>query len=222
MFQKAAQAAKVLDSQLFGALAKNYENLLETEILSDCESVLDVACGSASPIRGFSHRLKHSVGVDGFEPSIEKSRQAGIHSEYRKMNVLEIGDKFAPGSFDAVVALDLIEHLEKPDAQKLIQMMERIAAKKIIIFTPNGFLPQGEFENNAYQRHVSGWSVSEMRELGYKVYGVNGWKPLRGEFARVRFKPETLWNRISWLTQPLVLNRPEMAFQILCVKEKGK
>jgi len=98
-------------------------------------------------------------------------------------------------------------------------MMEEIATKKVIIFTPNGFLPQGEYDNNPWQIHHSGWDVEEMQDLGYNIIGINGWKPLRGEYARINYKPLFLWTLLSDITQLFVRNNPKYAFQILCVKE---
>ena len=187
------------------------------KVLSNCESLLDVGCGSFSPIASFSKSF-YSVGVDAFVPSIEKSRKLGIHNKYYNIDVLDIGKKFKENSFDCVLASDLIEHLSKEDGFKLIEMMEKIAKKKVVIFTPNGFLPQGEYNNNPWQVHKSGWSVEEMRRRGYKVIGINGWKPLRGERARIKYKPKLFWLIFSILTIPLVRNHPTKAFQILCVK----
>ncbi|HEU4719048.1 MAG TPA: SAM-dependent methyltransferase, partial [Bacteroidia bacterium] len=117
------------------------------------------------------------------------------------------------------VASDLIEHLEKEDGYRLIEMMEKLAAKKVVIFTPNGFLEQREYDGNKYQVHLSGWDVEEMEKLGYKVKGINGWKPLRGEFAVIRWWPKVFWGRISLLTQKRMETRPKKAFAILCTKE---
>jgi hypothetical protein len=135
------------------------------------------------------------------------------------MNVLEIADYFEPGSFDCVLASDLIEHLEKEDGLKLMRSMELIARKKVIIFTPNGFLPQSAYEGNDYQIHRSGWEIEEMQSFGYRITGINGWKPLRGELAAPRFYPKPLWARISLLTQPFTTRNPHHAFQMLCVKD---
>jgi SAM-dependent methyltransferase len=182
-----------------------------------CQSLLDVGCGSGSPIKSFSHKM-HCVGVDAFAPSIEKSEKQGIHKEYHEMKVLDIGKKFGPGSFDCVLATDLIEHLSKEDGIKLIEMMERIAKKTVIIFTPNGYLPQGKYENNPWQVHLSGWTAEEMVGRGYRVIGISGWKPLKGEYAEVRFWPKLFWNNLSEFSQLFVRNRPEHAFHLLCVK----
>ena len=58
-----------------------------------------------------------------------------------------------------------------------------------------------------------------MKSMGYHVIGINGWKPLRKEYAAVRFQPKYFWLLVSHLTQIFVRNRPEHAFQILCIKE---
>jgi len=203
--------------KLYYNIFKNYEKELE-KLTLDCKSLLDVGCGNNSPIKHFSNKL-YTVGVDAYIPSIEKSKNQGIHNDYLNIDVMDIGKKIHPKSFDCVLASDLIEHLTKENGLKLIKMMEEIATKKVIIFTPNGFLPQGEYDNNPWQIHHSGWDVEEMQDLGYKIIGINGWKSLRGEYAIIKFKPIFLWTLLSDITQLYVRNKPKYAFQILCVKE---
>ncbi|MCM8802024.1 MAG: SAM-dependent methyltransferase, partial [Candidatus Omnitrophica bacterium] len=107
---------------------------------------------------------------------------------------------------------------------ELIEKMEKIAKKKVIIFTPNGFLPQKEYENNPWEVHRSGWTAEEMKKMGYKVIGISGWKSLwkflRGERAEIKLKPKWFWYLILDITQFFTKNHPEKAFQILCIKEK--
>ena len=188
--------------------------------VGDCKSLLDVGCGSSSPIKLFSKNL-YSVGVDMFEPYIKKSKTRKIHSEYYKIGALDIGKVFDDESFDCVFAGDLIEHLDKKDGLSLLKMMERVAKEKVIIFTPNGFLPQNERDGNKLQIHKSGWSIEEMRSMGYDVIGINGWRPLRGSDTAIRFKPKFFWRIISDMTQFFVRNKPKYACQILCIKNIG-
>ncbi len=209
---------KKLLQKIYYRIFNNDEVELEKS-LEGCRSLLDIGCGSNSPIKSFSKKF-YCVGVDAFLPSIEKSKKQGIHDKYYNINVLDIGEKFEPNSFDCVLASDLIEHLTKEEGIDLLNMMERIAKNKIVIFTPNGFLSQGEYENNRWQIHKSGWTAQEMEKRGYRVIGINGWKPLRGEYAELRFCPKLFWLLISDITQIFVRNRPAMAFQILCVKTK--
>jgi hypothetical protein len=196
-----------------------YHRALEQSLVGSCQSVLDVGCGWDSPLQVFSSRIPLTVGVDGFAPSLERSRQRGIHTRYEQLELLEIGQRFAPGSFDGVVALDVIEHFEKPDGWRLLEAMERIARKRVIVFTPNGFLPQGEHEDNPWQVHRSGWTAEDFLPRGYRVLGLNGWKGLRGERAEVRLG--RLGARLSQLSQPLVTYQPRLAFQLLAVRELG-
>ena len=210
---------KACDAAVFGRFRWQYERLLEREVIPSCRTLLDVGCGAESPIRSFSHRLEHSVGVDRFEAALDESRRQAIHSSYVCVDILELAGRFAPRSFDCVLASDVIEHLEKADGLRLMHSMEAIARRKVIVFTPNGFQPQGAVGGNPYQVHRSGWTVDEMRGYGYRVIGVNGWKPLRTELAAPRWRPRPLWGRVSYLTQPFTTRRPELAFQMLCIKD---
>jgi SAM-dependent methyltransferase len=216
----AAGLLRRLDRALFGEPFGRYYRALE-RACDGCESILDVGCGAESPVRFFSGRLRRSVGVDLHEPSLEASRRAGIHGEIVRAGVLEIEERFGPKSFDAVVALDVIEHLSKPEGLRLLAQMESLARRRVVVFTPNGFLPQGALEGNELQRHLSGWDTGEMRALGYEVLGMTGWRPLRGEEALPAWRPRFLWERLARWTEPFVRDRPQAAFQLLCVKRLG-
>lgn len=199
-------------------LLKKYEDELE-QAVGDCRTLLDVGCGDDSPIQGFSQRIE-CTGVDAFEPSIEKSRAKQIHRRYFKMDIREVAKEFKPGAYDCVLASDVIEHLPKEEGDVFLHSLETIAKRRVIIFTPNGFLAQGEYDKNPWQVHLSGWTVDEMRTRGYRVIGLRGWKPLRKEYAAIRYKPKFFWLLISAFTQWFVRNRPEHSFQILCIKDK--
>ena len=208
---------KSLLKKLFHELFPNYLRAFR-KALKGMDTLLDVGCGANSPVQYLSPK-PHVVGLDAFMPSIEKSKAKGIHHEYLNMNFSELEDDIEPNSFDCVLANDVIEHLEKEDGIKFIETLEKIAKKRVIIFTPNGFVPQQPFEGNPWQRHLSGWSVEEMRARGYQVYGVNGWKALRGEMCEIKYRPKLFWLVISYLTQPLTYIVPGLAYQIFCIKE---
>jgi len=195
---------------------------LESEVVGKCATAIDLGCGKDSPLKFFSNELKYSLGVDSHMPSIASSMKSGIHSEYIASDILETCRKITDNSFDCALALDLIEHLEKEDGEKLLKEMARIAKKRIIIYTPNGFLKQTVFEDNQAQKHLSGWSVKEMKKFGFKVYGMSGLKILRKEMGEIKYRPRLIWRFISFLTQVPVYFLPTLAFQILCVKTLNK
>ena len=218
-FRKGGAILRAADTGVFGVSFAQYFRAIEETIADGtCQTLLDIGCGERSPIFRFSKSIPRTTGVDSHLPSIERSRAEGIHTDYVQMNIAEIGSRFAPGSFDCVVALDVIEHFEKADGLRLLDDMERIARKKVVIFTPNGFVAQEATPDNPHQLHRSGWSVSEMRARGYEVRGIGGWRPLRGAYALPRIHPYWLTERLSLLTERFFESRPEHAFQILCTR----
>jgi len=202
---------------------KIYLNIFPTyskelkKLMSGCNSLLDVGCGSNSPIKYIKNK-PYSVGVDGFGPSLQKSKEQKIHDKYIKININKLDEKIKQKSYDCVLASDVIEHFEKKQANELLKKMEKIAKKKVIIFTPNGFIPQGRFERNPWQIHKSGWNQKEMIEKGYSVIGFSGLKKLRGNFSGIKYRPKLMWRIISDITQLYTRKHPKLAFSLLCNK----
>lgn len=189
--------------------------------LKGCNSVLDVGCGSWSPLAKVKKNF-YSEGFDINRPSIQKIERTKTHDKYKIGDAQKIDEFYGPSSFDAVMALDLIEHLEKKNGLSLLKKMEAIAKEKVIILTPNGFIKQASIKDNPYQVHQSGWTVEEFKKLGYKVYGQRGLKFIRGEYASIKFKPWFFWGCLSTLSQLLVYRFPRFAYQLLAIKELTK
>jgi len=126
---------------------------------------------------------------------------------------------FRPGSVDAAIALDVIEHLERDAALGLIAGLERVARRRVVIFTPNGFVPQPPEPENPHQEHRSGFTADEMRALGYRVRGIHGLGCLCGPFAQSRWRPGLFWRRVSDLTALPVYFLPRLAFALFCTKD---
>jgi hypothetical protein len=160
------------------------------------------------------------VGIDGYEPSVEKAKRLHTHDEMVQGDVRDLSRYFRPKQFDACVGLDVIEHVVKPDGMKMMRDMEKIAAKKVILFTPCGFLQQRHTANDDLQEHLSGWEPAEMAGYGYQVAGFLGPKKLRGEYHAIKGRPRSFWSIISLLAHFMwTRTHPEKAAAILCVKE---
>lgn len=183
--------------------------------LSDCNTVLDLGCGYNSSIQHC--KVPFSVGVELFEPYLQESKKKGIHNQYIKADIRKV--EFKPKSFDAILCSDVLEHLTKEEGYELIIKMEKWSRKKIIIITPNGYLWQDDYDSNPLQEHKSGWSVEELERLGLNVFGMNGWKKLRGYRGSVKYKPTLLWSIIANLTQKISYRYPKFAFQLFAVKQ---
>ncbi|MFA5828044.1 MAG: methyltransferase domain-containing protein [Candidatus Shapirobacteria bacterium] len=158
-------------------LEKFRPNFLYTElkrIFPKYFSVVDIGCGPNSILRLFKNNITYSYGFEIHPQSVYTSKANNIHSEYILDNVLNLKKHFKKKSIDIAFCLDTIEHLKKVDAIKLIKCMEYIAIKKIIIQTTNGYIHQNTYNNNCYQKHLSGFDTKYFREKGYKVLGIDG------------------------------------------------
>ncbi len=185
--------------------------------LVGCGSALDVGCVFSMAMRQVG--MANTVGIDGYEPSLVEARRLQTHDQLVHGDVTNLARHFQPRQFDACVALDLIEHLTKQDGLKLMQEIEKIARKRVLIFTPSGFLPQGHADADDLQAHLSGWEPAEMERHGYRVIGLLGPKKVRGEYHALKDKPMVLWGAVSLLGHFLWSRwRPEQAAAILCVK----
>lgn len=180
------------------------------------ESVLDLGCGAGGPFLKVP-RLRRLVGVDGHKASLEKLGATGVYDQLIEQPIN--GADFPPGSFDVVTALDVVEHFSEEEALQLMGRMERWASKKIIIHTPNGFLPQPVYDSNPWQEHKCGFTAARLREMGFRVSGTGGPKWLRKEFSEFRYRPAFLWHRISGLLQPVTRAVPGWSFGLFAVKE---
>ncbi len=190
--------------------------LLLRELIS-CRNVLDLGCGRHSMVPILPSKID-TTGVELFEPHLKEAITKGRHNRYIQGDVTKVG--FPDKSFDAVVLLDVIEHLSKEEGAALMGRMERWARKKVVIFTPNGFLHQDEFDENPLMRHRSGWESDEFQKLGYKVYGVRGLRALKKKSFEEDHDHHghDAIDGPSDLAQILTYHVPSWAFQLFCVK----
>lgn len=183
-------------------------------------SVLDVGCGKGQPARALKRKTPVLiVGVDAFLPYLlmclkNRSHDALILGDVRRL-------PFTKKSFDVVLCLEVVEHVDKEDAYRLIEDMERIARCQVILSIPTGQYEQHEYDGNPLQEHRSVWSPAELRELGYKVYG-HGHKVVRGKIEfQSRFPSflKPLLYAVWVLSGPFVYFMPEWSSDLVCVKE---
>lgn len=182
-------------------------------------STLDVGCGASSPLARFHERLGRLVGVEAYPDAAAAARASGIYAEVVEADVRELRNEFEPRSFEVVAAVDLLEHLEEADGHSLLDAAELIAGRRVVVFTPNGFVPQGARGGNEWQVHRSGWSTAALAARGYRVSGVHGLRWLRGEEAEVRMRPRRAWSLVADLTQPVARRMPAVAYHLLAVKD---
>lgn len=208
------------------------EKLLHTQVyclkeaLKNCETVLDLGCGPDSPLQ-HCRIITYSVGVEPFKPYLDRSQAKGLHSEYRQSKIQDLD--FPEKSFDAVILIEVLEHMTNQDGAEVLKKAEKWAKKKVILTTPNGFVNQNEVDANPLQKHLSGWTVADLTRLGFHCHGLAGLKVLRQEkdedtmddnlMVSIRFQPKLFWFTIATLSQIITFYLPHVAFELFAEKK---
>lgn len=106
-------------------------------------AILDLGCGSGALLHAAREAgYRNLSGIDGSAEQVGAARTLGIE------NVKE-GDLFTflreqgPGTFDAIITFDVIEHLSKPELMRLAGEVWRVLPPggRWLIHVPNGELP---------------------------------------------------------------------------------
>ena len=183
--------------------------------------ILDIGSGGAKYWEAILRLNSSSISVTLLDPAspqiLPKLTQLG-RVQYAKglapQGLLKLPDQ----SFDMVVAVDLIEHLQQSDGYKLLYEIERICSWRSLIFTPNGFVAQPPSLNNPFNAHISSWTPSQLFSMGWSHQrGHTGFRPLFGRYGH----PKARSNFMKWaarLTAPLVRYAPIIAFSFSAVK----
>lgn len=200
---------------------RQFENIfffsrLEKE-LANSKSVLDVGCGNDSPI-GRIKKTFRSTGIDIYPKCIDVSKKNNYHDNYQLGDVRKLNKFYKNKSFDTAISMDVVEHLTKSESLKMIAEMEKIARKKVILMTPQGYIDQKAYDGNPYQVHHSGWSKKDFQDMGYQVYGLRGLKYLRNDEASIRFSPWIFWGLFSTISEVILFLFPDLSFQLFAVK----
>jgi SAM-dependent methyltransferase len=178
-------------------------------------SVLDVGCSDG---RGSEALSRHSAfGVDIYRPALLEAREQRRRTRVVQADVRRL--PYSAHSFDLVVALDVIEHFDKPDALAVLEELERVARRWVVVATPCGYLPQPPTIDEPWQEHRCGFEPSELRERGFTVRGMGGPAALRGPYGS--FRLGATGKMASVVTSPVARRRSTWAFALLAVKHVG-
>ena len=191
------------------------------------ELALDIGCGVTSLLTRFRPRMK-TTGIDIF--TIDAASRGSAHDHYISADITDIRvervmdemqARFGRPRADVVTLFGVIEHFPRRTGLEMIEKIERLSERFVVIETPNGFLPQGPEFGNPYQRHLSGWFPHDFEGFGYRVHGSLGTKYLRGYMGepRVRFPGVRLFDNVV-LARLLMTHRfPQHAFSITAIKD---
>ena len=131
-------------------------NIPRPEGFIECRTVLDIGAGLRPAAW---HKPTVHMCIEPHRPYAEKLWAAGYQAICdHALHALRF---LTPGDYEAVYMLDVIEHLERPAGEELLEAVQALKPKQIIVFTPNGFMPQSHdawgMGGEHWQTHRSGW-----------------------------------------------------------------
>ena len=133
----------------------------------ESDSILDIGCG-IRPLADLRFN-NPMLCVDIYPPYLDRIKRDKLTLLWDARKPL---DCFIDQSYDVVALFDIIEHLDKETAVSLIFQAQSIARRKVVVFTPDGFLPQDsdawKMGGDEFQKHRSGFKLNELQDLGFK------------------------------------------------------
>ena len=175
MFSRLVDKSWNLAQKIGTYIPFTYWRLIYKNIDLHTENILDIGCADGDMMSFINNRHSFcTVGMDIHKPYLLQAKRSLTHSHYF------LGDAgklpFKDKCFDAVLLLEIIEHLEFNEGKRAIEEAERVARTEVIISTPVAFTKQEAYSGNPHQEHRSFWSPAEMRQRGYRVIGIGAFE----------------------------------------------
>jgi acetyltransferase-like isoleucine patch superfamily enzyme len=163
------------------AEAQNPNPMQATFFGAGCKTHLDLGSNDGRTLRGLDKSTL--TAVDLFEPSVDKLRQAGITAHCRDIREFVAEAISHQQHWDRVTCFDVIEHIPRADGERLLDQLDLIAMKEIILFVPienpeleatekwQQFRDDGLNQHPDAQRelhaHKSRWAPMDFERRGY-------------------------------------------------------
>ncbi|NTW37602.1 MAG: hypothetical protein HGB17_16120, partial [Syntrophobacteraceae bacterium] len=150
-------------------------------------SHLDIGSNTGATLRGLDP--SSIVCIEQYEPAARQLRDQSF--QVLQGDALEISDSLVREGrlFDRVTLFDFIEHLDRPRGERLLDRVERLAIRQVLLFVPietdelvasdeyRAFMAQMfnaiPHDQHALQQHRSRWSPDDFRKRDYEVLMLN-------------------------------------------------
>lgn len=118
----------------------HYDPLLLAAVPPGCRSALDVGCGEGILARELRTTIPSVTGIDLDCPSIERARAEGGGVEYVQGDFLT--HPFEPGSFDMIVSVAALHHMDAATALERMRSLLRPAGVLALVGIARDRIPQ--------------------------------------------------------------------------------
>ena len=203
----------------------SYHWIVLRVIGSDVHTILDLGCGDGAFMMDLCGGKNWDItGIELHKPSLSKAKKFGIYNKLLSGDITNMPKDVISKKYDVVFSSQTLEHLNKLEGKKALKTWEKLARKKLVVTTPEGFIEyepiEAKQENNKLQKHLSGWNYDEMLNLGFSVrgqgakfiYAKNGIAP---KYPKLLF----VWMAFSFIVAPLIYFFPKLAIYMVACKK---
>jgi len=188
-------------------------------IPKETKTLLDLGTGKGELASYIKRRRKIVIdGIEIFKPYVDSLKKSGIYRSVIVGDITKI--RLVNKEYDIVLCSQVLEHLQKEKAIRVLKCWEKYAGKRIIVGVPNGRVNQGEYDGNKYQEHNSTWSRRDLEQLGYRVYGQGAGWIYCGDSSNGNIVKRIPLFMIGYLLSPYYRYFPEKAAHLIAVKDK--
>lgn len=142
------------------------------------ESLLALCAGIGLELQNLN--TQDVTAVDIAPQYLEQVHRHCPQAKLVESDVTEYIKKAETNSVDVISFIDGLEHLSKEDGLVCLKECKRVARKQVLVFTQDGYL-KNEPHNawgiegaDEYQTHKSGWSILELKDMGYDLLNAVG------------------------------------------------
>lgn len=200
-------------------------SIIRNAVGDEVRTVLDLGCGYGGLMKAISRDESWEVtGVDADSNSLQSARNTPAYKYLIKGDLETVvrGLIKKKQKFDVVLMSQVIEHLTKQKGERILDLIEKLVIKRIVITTPNGFMEQIEesLDGNIHQEHLSGWQKEDFAKRGYEVNGV-GFKLIWSfsGLGRTNFKMSVIiFRMIGWIVAPFTYYFSALGVGLVAVK----
>lgn len=136
--------------------------------LLEADFVWDIGAG-VRPMRWYTP--KRQVCIEPYGPYADRLEAAG-YTVIRRTAADAFQSRKA--KIGAIYLLDVIEHMEKDEAQAVIDKARSLVTTQLMIYTPMGFMEQSEdnwgLGGEYWQTHRSGWTPDDFEGWAIQKY----------------------------------------------------
>ena len=152
------------------------------------KTALDIGCGCGTYAKMFPNL--EWTGVEVWGPYIE---QYGLKDLYPTLHNVDAREWEPIQKYDVCFLGDVLEHMDAGEAHDLFNKIKS-CSETIIISIPIGYYPQGEYDGNPYEKHVTdNWTVGEF----HFVFGVSDYHVIDGDIGVFVYSPHDVKLKIA-------------------------